>query len=73
MQFLETPSAQAVVRDAGYVDLGISFQSNTEQGLRYLASILTDDVEVSLRQLRDMTQSLTAADRSSITFRFALG
>ena len=73
MQFLETPAAQAVVRDAGYVDLGISFQSNTEQGLRYLASILTDDVEVSLRQLRDMTQSLTAADRSSITFRFALG
>ncbi|WP_322891059.1 MULTISPECIES: phosphate ABC transporter substrate-binding/OmpA family protein [unclassified Yoonia] len=73
MQFLETPAAQAVVSDAGYVDLGISFQSNNEQGLRYLASILTDDVEVTLPQLREMTQSLTAADRSSITFRFALG
>jgi phosphate transport system substrate-binding protein len=73
LQFLESPAAQDVVTEAGYVDLGISFESNNQQGLRYLASILTDDVEVTLPQLREMTQALTAADRSSITFRFALG
>lgn len=73
MQFLETPVAQNVISKAGFVDLGISFQSNDEQGLRYLASMLTSDVEVTLPQLREMTASLTAADRTSITFRFALG
>lgn len=73
MQFLETPQAQTVLTEAGFVDLGISFQNNDEQGLRYLASMLTTDVEVTLEQLRAMTSALTAADRTSITFRFSLG
>ncbi len=73
MQFLETPAAQDVISNAGFVDLGISSQSNDQQGLRYLASMLTTDVEVSLPELREMTAALTAADRTSITFRFALG
>lgn len=73
MQFLETPAAQNVISNAGFVDLGISSQTNDQQGQRYLASMLTTDVEVTLPQLRAMTSALTAADRTSITFRFALG
>ena len=73
LKFLDTDAAQSVIADAGFVDLGASFQSNNEQGLRYLSAVMPTDVEVTLPQLQEMTQALTAADRSSITFRFALG
>lgn len=73
VQHLETPNAQAAVAAAGYVDLGVSYQSNDEQGLRYLSAIMPTDVDVNLPQLRRMTGDLLGSDRMSITFRFALG
>ncbi len=73
LQFLETPAARAVISDAGFVDLGVSYQTNNEQGLRYLAAVMKTDAEVSLAQLQDMTEGLAASDRSSITFRFSFG
>ncbi len=73
VQHLDTPGAQAAVAAAGYVDLGVSYQSNDEQGLRYLSAIMPTDVDVNLPQLRRMTGDLLGSDRMSITFRFALG
>ncbi|MEE9452889.1 MAG: phosphate ABC transporter substrate-binding/OmpA family protein [Paracoccaceae bacterium] len=73
LRFLDTDAAQIAVANAGYVDLGVSYQSNDEQGLRYLSAVMPTDVEVSLKQLRRMTGDLMASDRMSITYRFALG
>jgi len=73
LDFLGSNAAQASIARNGFVDLGVSFQSNDEQGLRYLSAVIPTDVEMTLPQLRDMTAALLASDRLSITFRFALG
>ena len=73
LDFLETDSAQAAIANSGYVDLGLSYQSNDQQGLRYLSAIIPTDVEMTLPQLRKMTESLLSSDRMSITYRFAMG
>jgi len=73
MDFLNTEAAQQSIAGRGFVDLGVSDQSNDEQGLRYLSAIIPTDVEMTLGQLREMTTNLMSADRLSITFRFALG
>ncbi|WP_296424708.1 phosphate ABC transporter substrate-binding/OmpA family protein [Yoonia sp.] len=73
IKFLDTAKAQDVVSNAGFVDLGISYQNNNEQGLRFISSVMPTDVEVDLAQLQQMSEALIASDRTSITFRFALG
>lgn len=73
VEFLDTDAAQATIANSGFVDLGVSYQSNDEQGLRYLSAVIPTDVEMTLGQLREMTANLMAADRLSITYRFALG
>ncbi len=73
LQYLGTDMAQAAVAKAGFVDLGVSYQSNNEQGLRYLSAVMPTGAEVNLGQLRTMTADLLASDRMSITFRFGFG
>ncbi|PCJ76147.1 MAG: hypothetical protein COA53_02500 [Rhodobacteraceae bacterium] len=73
LDFIDTEPAQNAIANDGFVDLGVSFQSNDEQGLRYLSAVLPTDVEMTLGQLRDMTANLMASDRVSITYRFELG
>ncbi len=73
LDFLNTEPAQLAIADSGFVDLGASFQTNDEQGLRYLSAVIPTDVEMTLNQLRDMTANLISADRLSITFRFSQG
>lgn len=73
LEFLGTDAAQEAVARSGLVNLGASYQSNSEQGLRYLAAIVQTDGNSSLRELRDMTTGLLASDRLSLTLRFALG
>ncbi len=73
LDFLNSEPAQITIANDGFVDLGASFQSNDEQGLRYLSAVLPTDVEMTLAQLREMTASLMASDRLSITYRFNLG
>ncbi|WP_208351837.1 phosphate ABC transporter substrate-binding/OmpA family protein [Pseudaestuariivita rosea] len=71
--FLDSPQAQAAVSGSNLIDLGVSYQDNNEQGLRYLAALLPSDVEVSFGQLRQMSEQMLAGDRMSITFRFDFG
>ncbi len=73
LEFLNSEPAQITIANDGFVDLGVSFQSNDEQGLRYLSAVIPTDVEMTLAQLRDMTANLMASDRLSITYRFKLG
>lgn len=73
IDFLDTKAAQNAIAGSGYVDLGVAYQTNDEQGLRYLSAIMPTDAEMTLPQLRTMTTNLMAADRLSITYRFALG
>lgn len=73
LDFLDTDEANQAILDAGYVDLGVSYETNNEQGLRYLAAVMPTDVEINLPQLRSMTGELMSSDRMSVTYRFALG
>lgn len=73
LDFLAEDAAQKAVTDSGLVNLGVSYQSNNEQGLRYLAAMVQADDSTSIRELRDMTNSLLDSDRLSLTLRFALG
>lgn len=73
LEFLASDAAQDAVVRSGLVDLGVSFQSNNEQGLRYLAAIVQTDGTSSINELRDMTRGLLASDRLSLTLRFATG
>lgn len=73
LDFLSADAAQNAIARSGLIDLGVSYQSNNEQGLRYLAAIIQTDAESSLREIREMTSSFLASDRLSLTLRFALG
>lgn len=69
-EFLDSDTAQDEMDLSSLVGLGVSYQNNNEQGLRYLSAIFPSDVEVSFNQLRGMSERMLAADRMSITFRF---
>lgn len=71
--FLATPPAQQAIAAAGYTNLAPSFQTNNEQGLRYLSSILSNGAEVTFADLQRLGATLMQSERSSIGVRFALG
>ena len=70
VDFIGSDAAQAVVAEKGFVDLGVSSQPINAQGLRFAASILPTDAEVTLAQTQSMVRELIAAERLSLTFRF---
>ena len=73
VDFLAEPSAQDAIAAAGYTNLTPGFQTNNEQGLRYLSSILPNDAEVTFEDLQRLGATLLQSERSSISVRFALG
>jgi len=70
VEFVGSDAAQKVVADQGFVDLGVSIQPINHQGLRFAASVLPSDADVSFEQIQGMVQELITADRLSLTFRF---
>ena len=71
--FLAEPAAQRAIASAGYTNLVPGFQSNNEQGLRYLSSILPNGAEMTFDDLQNLGATLMQSERSSISVRFALG
>lgn len=70
VDFMGTERAQDVVSELGFVDLGVSSEPVNAQGLRFAASILPTDADVTLQQTQGMVRELIAAERLSLTFRF---
>jgi phosphate transport system substrate-binding protein len=73
LSFLSTPSAERVIRRAGFTDLGARRQPLAAQGERLANAVLTAGSETRLADLQAMIRALTGAERLSPTFRFRPG
>lgn len=71
--WLRSPSAQLVIRRAGFVDLAAVPIPVAEQGERLANAILNAGAEVPLRELQRMVRLLAPRVRMSSTFRFEPG
>ena len=73
LAFLNTPSAQLVIRRAGFVDQLPEEIPVDSQGDRFANAVLRAGDEVSLEDLQKMVSSLTPLKRLTTTFRFEAG
>jgi len=73
LDFLRTPSAQAVIAASGYVDRSASSQPMTADGLRLINAIQGAGDDITLADLKRLVNLMDGADRLSLTFRFEDG
>ncbi len=73
LAFLSTPTAERVIRRAGFTDLGARRVPLAAQGDRLAKAILAAGAEVPLSALQEMVRALEGAERLSPTFRFRPG
>ncbi|MCF2871432.1 phosphate ABC transporter substrate-binding/OmpA family protein [Octadecabacter sp. G9-8] len=73
LDWLRSPSAQLVIRRAGFVDLAAVPIPLSDQGDRLSNAILNAGTEVPLTELQRMVRVLSARVRMSSTFRFEPG
>ncbi|WP_390911717.1 substrate-binding domain-containing protein [Pseudosulfitobacter sp. SM2401] len=67
------PSAQILIRRAGFVDQAPEEVSIADQGNRFANAITTAGPEISLEELQRMTRTLTGMARLTTSFRFEAG
>ncbi|MEM8742419.1 MAG: phosphate ABC transporter substrate-binding/OmpA family protein [Pseudomonadota bacterium] len=65
--------AQTVIADAGFVDQSITGRGLQMQGMRLASTMLAQDDDVPVDEIRDMVSLLVDAERLSITLRFQPG
>ena len=70
LEFLSSPSAQAAVARAGYIDRSAEQQPMTADGLRLINAIKGAGAETTLDDLKRLVAAMDGADRLSLTFRF---
>lgn len=73
LEFTQDPTADLVVRRAGFVDQAITTTRFDDQGDRLAHAISQAGPEVSLSDLQRMVETLRDRDRLSTTFRFTAG
>ncbi len=73
LDWLRSPSAQLVIRRAGFVDLAAVPIPLSDQGDRLANAIVNAGVEVPLSELQRMMRLLSPRVRMSSTFRFEPG
>ncbi|SLN30413.1 Phosphate-binding protein PstS precursor [Roseovarius albus] len=73
VNFLSEPSAQLIIRRAGFVDQSPEEIAINAQGDRFANAIARAGSEVSLKELQRMVDVLTPLKRLSTTFRFEAG
>ena len=73
LAYMRDPSAQLVIRRAGFVDQAPEEIKIDEQGDRFANAILRAGDEVRLTELQRMVQTLAPLKRLSTTFRFEAG
>lgn len=71
--FLQEPTAQLVIRRAGFVDQAPEEIAIKEQGNRFANAIAQAGGEVGLTQLQEMVKTLSPMKRLTTTFRFEAG
>jgi len=73
LSYTRSPSAQLVIRRAGFVDLAPERVSIADQGKRLANAIASAGSEVSLSDLQQMIRTLSPLSRLTTTFRFEAG
>lgn len=73
LTFLRSPAAQRMVRHVGFVDQDVEEIAIQDQGKRLANAITSAGGDIQLKELRQMIETLRAASRLSITFRFNAG
>jgi phosphate transport system substrate-binding protein len=73
LAYTRGPSAQIVIRRAGFVDQAAEEISIADQGSRFANAINTAGPEVSLEELQRMVRTLSSMARLSTSFRFEAG
>ena len=73
LAYMRDPSAQLVIRRAGFVDQAPEEIKIDEQGDRFANSILRAGAEIPLTELQRMVSTLAPLKRLSTTFRFEAG
>ncbi|KIC49835.1 phosphate ABC transporter substrate-binding/OmpA family protein [Tateyamaria sp. ANG-S1] len=73
LAFTRGPSAQVVIRRAGFVDQAPEEVSINDQGYRFANAVTSAGPEVSLEELQRMTRTLYGMARLTTSFRFEAG
>lgn len=73
LDFLRTPTAQAVIAANGYIDRSAMRQPMTADGLRLINAIQGAGDDITLADLKRLVNLMDGADRLSLTFRFEDG
>lgn len=73
LAFTRTPTAQIVIRRAGFVDQTPEEIPVEDQGNRFANAITVTGVDITLNELKRMTSTLKPMARLSTTFRFEAG
>lgn len=73
LAYLRDPSAQLVIRRAGFVDQAPEEIRINQQGDRFANAILRAGPEIHLQELQRMVSTLAPLKRLSTTFRFETG
>jgi len=73
LSYLKDPSAQLVIRRAGFVDQAPEEITINEQGDRFANAIARAGAETSLTELQRMVGTLAPLKRLTTTFRFEAG
>lgn len=73
LAFTRGPSAQVVIRRAGFVDQAPEEVSINDQGYRFANAITSAGPEITLGELQRMTRTLYGMSRLTTSFRFEAG
>jgi phosphate transport system substrate-binding protein len=73
LTFTRSPSAQIVIRRAGFVDQAPEELSINEQGDRFANAISLIGTEIDLSEVKRLVKTLSAMKRLSTSFRFRAG
>ncbi|MEM8694322.1 MAG: phosphate ABC transporter substrate-binding/OmpA family protein [Pseudomonadota bacterium] len=73
LAFTRGPSAQVVIRRAGFVDQAPEEVSINDQGYRFANAVTSAGPEISLEELQRMTRTLYGMARLTTSFRFEAG
>jgi len=73
LAFIQSPEAQPVIRELGFVDQTLTSIPLARQGDRLAKAVLNAGQEIGLRELRRMVSALNEAARLTMSFRFEGG
>lgn len=73
LAYLQTASAQLIVRRAGYTDQGVVAIPLDAQGQRFASAISEAGPEIDLSELQRMVRVMQPLTRQSVSFRFEEG